>query len=370
MTIKTNHLEIEHYYDSLNIEIEGEESTQSFVHYVATQYLIATLEWFFNGKGVGVVSNVNFYQIEHPNDPPQSPDIAVVEGLIPEERTDEDYWIGEDEPPPLVVFEIASRETWLNDLETKPDSYAGMGIAEYFAFDPNEPSVWTGTWLEQLRLIGWRLDTLSGEYRPIEKDSAGRLWSEQLQSWLTVEDKYVRLYTREGELRLTGLEAQNQQAALERARAEVTKPKAALERAKAEAQAQRAEVAKQKAALELAKVEAQAQRAEAAKPKAALERAKAEAQAQRAEVAKQKTVIELAKVEAQAQRAEVAKQKIVIERARAEAQAQRAEVAKQKTVIERARAEAQAQETALERARVEKLLELLRQKGINPDDLI
>ncbi|MEI6045121.1 MAG: Uma2 family endonuclease [Chloroflexota bacterium] len=280
MTIKTNHIEIEHYYDSQ--QLEGEELTQSFAHYVAIQYLIAVLEWFFYGKNVGVVSNVNFYQIEHLKDPPKSPDIAVVEGLVPEERTNEDnpsYWIGDDGPPPLVVFEVASKETWLNDLETKPKSYAGIGIPEYFSFDPNEPSVWTGTWREQLRLVGWRLDTLSGEYRRVEKDGAGRLWSEQLQSWLTIEDKHLRLYTREGELRLTGFEAQTQRAALERARAE-----------------------------------AQARRAEAQTQEAALERARAEAQAQRAE--------------------------------------------------------AQAQEAALERARVEKLLELLRQKGINPDDLI
>ncbi|NWJ96135.1 MAG: hypothetical protein HXX20_10155, partial [Chloroflexi bacterium] len=45
-----------------------------------------------------------------------------------------------------------------------------------------------------------------------------------------------------------------------------------------------------------------------------------------------------------------------IERAKAEAQAQRAEAAEQ--------------QAALERAKVEKLLELLRQKGINPNDLI
>jgi Uma2 family endonuclease len=284
--------------------------TQSFAHYVAIQYLIAVLEWLFNGKSVGIVSSVNFYQIEHQNDPPKSPDIAVVEGLVPDERSSEDnpsYWIGEDGPPPLVVFEVASKETWLNDLEAKPKSYAGMGIPEYFAFDPNEPSVWTGEWRAEPRLIGWQLDTTSGQYRPAEKDGAGRLWSEQLQSWLTMEGKYLRLYTREGELRLSGFEAQ-------------------MQRARTQAQ------------------------------QAALERARAEAQARRAE--------------AQAQRAKAAEQQAALERSRAETQAQRAKAAEQQAALERARAEAQAQEAALERARMEKLIELLRQKGINPDDLI
>jgi Uma2 family endonuclease len=315
MTLKPNRIEIEHYYNSQ--EVEGEELTQSFTHYVAIRYLIAVLEWLFNGKTVGIVSSVNFYQIEHENDPPKSPDIAVVEGLVPEERNSKDnpsYWIGEDGPPPLIVFEVASKETWQNDLETKPSSYAAMGIPEYFTFDPNEPSVWTGTWREQPRLTGWRLDTTSGEYQLAEKDAAGRLWSEQLQSWLTMEGKYLRLYTREGELRVTGLEAQTQ-------RATAQAQQAALERARAEAQARRAE--------------AQAQRAEA--------------QAQRAEAQAQETALERARAEAQTRRAEA-------QTRRAEAQAQRAEAAEQ--------------QAALERAKMEKLIELLRQKGINPDDLI
>jgi Uma2 family endonuclease len=334
MSIKPNRIEIEHYYDSQ--QVEGEELTQSFAHYVAIQYLIAVLEWLFNGKEVGIVSSVNFYQIEHQNDPPKSPDIAVVEGLVPDERSSEDnpsYWIGEDGPPPLVVFEIASKETWLNDLETKPKSYADMGIPEYFAFDPNEPSVWTGTWREEARLIGWRLD--SGQYHTIEKDAAGRLWSEQLQSWLKVEGKHLKLYTREGELRLTSLETQTQRTALERARAE-----------------------------------AQTRRAEAQAQQAAMERARAEAQARRAEAQAQQAAMERARAEAQAQQAEAAEQQAAMERARAEAQAQRAEAAEQQVAMERARAEAQAQQAAMERARMEKLIELLRQKGINPDDLI
>jgi Uma2 family endonuclease len=313
MTIKPNR--IERYYDSH--EVEGEELTQSFAHYVALQYLILVLEWLFNGKAVCVVSNVNFYQTDHTHEKPKSPDIAVVEGLVLEGRTSKDnpsYYIGEDGPPPLVVFEVASKETWRIDLETKPGSYVGMGIREYFVFDPNIPSVWTGTWREEPRLVGWRLDTTNGEYRQLERDGSGRLWSEQLQSWLKVEGQYLRLYTLGGDRRLTGAEAQAQQAALERARAD--------------AQTQRAD--------------AQTQRADAQAQQAVLERARADAQAQQA----------------------------VLERARADAQTQRAEAQAQQTALERARAEAAEQQAALERARVEKLLELLRQKGINPNDLI
>ncbi|MEI6042913.1 MAG: Uma2 family endonuclease [Chloroflexota bacterium] len=248
MTLKINR--IARYYDSH--EIEGEELTQSFAHYAAIQELIAVLEWLFDGETVGIVSNVNVYQTDHEKEKPKSPDIAVVKGLVLEERTSEDnpsYWIGEDGPPPFVAFEVASKETWQNDLEIKPEIYLKIGIREYFTFDPNDPSVWTGNWREENRLVGWQLDPISsGKYRKLKKDGAGRLWSEQLQSWLIVEGQYLRLYTRDGQRRLTGLEAQTQQAVLEHARAETQAQQATIERAKAEA-------AEQQAALERAKVE-------------------------------------------------------------------------------------------------------------------
>ncbi|MEI6045204.1 MAG: Uma2 family endonuclease, partial [Chloroflexota bacterium] len=239
MTLKTNR--IESYYDLQEVEVEEEELTQSFAHFVAIQYLIAVLEWLFDGKDgktVGIVSNVNFYQTDPKDetdtkdDKPKSPDVAVVEGLVPAERSGKEssYYVGKDGPPPLVAFEVASKETWRNDLVNKPDSYTDMGILEYFTFDPNEPSVWTGDWREETRLVGWQRDTISGKYRELKKDAEGRLWSEQLQSWLVMEGKYLRLYTRDGQRRLTGLEAQTQ-------RAEAQTQQAALERTRAEAQA-------------------------------------------------------------------------------------------------------------------------------------
>ena len=306
MTLKINR--IERYYDGH--EVEGEELTQSFAHYAAVQDLIAVLEGLFDGETVGIVSNVNVYQTDHEKEKPKSPDIAVVRGLVLEERTSANnpsYWIGEDGPPPFVAFEIASKETWQNDLETKPEIYLKMGILEYFTFDPNDPSVWTGNWREENRLVGWQLDPISGKYHKLKKDVAGRLWSEQLQSWLIVEGHHLRLYTRDGQRRLTGLEVQTQHAILEHARAEAQAQQAALERARAGAQAQRADAQAQQAALE---------------------------------------------------------------HARADAQTQRAEAAEQQAALERTQAEAAEQQAAIERAKLEKLLELLRQKGINPNDLI
>jgi Uma2 family endonuclease len=233
MTIKANH--IERYYDTH--EVEGAELTQSRIHYAVIKYLTLVLEWLFHGQDVGVTGNVNFYQTANPIETSKSPDIAVVDGLEMEPVKLEDtpsYYVGEDGPPPRVVFEIASKDTWRQDLEDKPAKYALMGIKEYFVFDPNSRSFWTGQWRKYNRLIGWRRNPASGQYELLTKDEAGRLWSEELASWLVVEGEGLRLYNAEGQLRLTEAEAQQQRAEAEFQRAEAEKKKAEAERQRAE----------------------------------------------------------------------------------------------------------------------------------------
>src|SRR5689334_9344929 len=116
MSIKPNR--IERYYDTH--PMEGDELTQSLPHYLVIKLIITVLEWIFHGRQVGVVSNVNFYRTDNPKEPSISPDIAIVDGLVmklPEIGGTTSYYIGRDGPPPRVVFEIASQETWRQDLE-------------------------------------------------------------------------------------------------------------------------------------------------------------------------------------------------------------------------------------------------------------
>lgn len=219
MTIKADR--IERYYDTH--PMEGDELTQSLSHYVVIQYLILVIQWFFHGKQVGVVSNVNFYQTSNPKEPSISPDIAVVDGLVtrlPLVRGTPSYYVGRDGPPPRVVFEIASPETWRQDLEEKPAKYANLGVSEYFVYDPNEQPVWTRQWRNYNRLIGWRRNPVTGEFDLLEKDDNDRLWSAELASWLAVEPEGLRLYTADNILRLTADEAHLQRADAEKRRAD------------------------------------------------------------------------------------------------------------------------------------------------------
>ncbi len=230
MTIKTNR--IERYYDTH--DLEGAELTQSRIHVAVIEYLTLVLQWIFHGKDVGVTGGINFYLTDNHLEPAKSPDIVVVDGLEVDPANLEDtpsYYIGRDGPPPRLVFEIASKDTWRIDLEEKPAKYYAMGVNEYFVYDPNSRSYWTKQWRSHNRLIGWRKNPALDQYELLVKDAAGRLWSDELASWLVVGTEGLRLYTADGQLRLTEAEALQHRVEVEARRAE-----AEYQRAEAEAQ--------------------------------------------------------------------------------------------------------------------------------------
>ncbi|MEI6044309.1 MAG: Uma2 family endonuclease, partial [Chloroflexota bacterium] len=207
MTIKPNR--IEHYYETH--EWEGDEVGRGYLHFSSVIYLAALLELLFYGQAVGVVNDFYFFHTDDPNEIPVSSDLAVIDGLGPvgeDDKNDISYYIGEDGPPPRVMIEISSERTWLDDLNSKGkrSRYFALGILEYFVFDPQQTTLWRDSWANYNRLVGWRRNPITKGYDELVKDEAGRLWSEELQSWLVVEGRYLRLYTRDGQLRLTKAE--------------------------------------------------------------------------------------------------------------------------------------------------------------------
>ncbi|MEI7554232.1 hypothetical protein, partial [Candidatus Chlorohelix sp.] len=70
---------------------------------------------------------------------------------------------------------------------------------------------------------------------PIEPDEQGRMWSEELESWLIEDGGYLRLYDHTGAMRLTKGEAEEVGRKVEYQRAEVAQQKAERERLEKEA---------------------------------------------------------------------------------------------------------------------------------------
>ena len=85
-----------------------------------------------------------------------APDAFVVFGV--EDRLRTSYKVWKEGKGPDFVLEVASPNTWREDVERKPGIYAGLGVGEYLLFDP------TGEHLSP-RLQGYRL--VDGAYEPL-----------------------------------------------------------------------------------------------------------------------------------------------------------------------------------------------------------
>jgi Uma2 family endonuclease len=226
--------EVAYYYDFHPTEedLMGETS----VHAALVHYLIDVLTWLLQGQRCAVYENLNFYQTPNPKEYPLAPDIAVIKGV--DFQHVRSWRVGRTGPAPQVVFEIASEETWKKDLMEKPGRYAFMGVEEYFAYDPNElPLRREGA----QRLFGWQLDRERRVMREMPVGPDGGLWSAHLESVLLPDGEHLRLYDRQGQLRLTQTEAQAKRAEIETTRAQIEAKRAEREARRAEIEAKRAQ---------------------------------------------------------------------------------------------------------------------------------
>ncbi len=254
---------VEYYYDShLTEEDLMGEAAQ---HADLVHYLMEVLRYLFRGQVCALHENLNFYTTLHGKQKPYAPDLAVLKGVPFQARRS--WRVMQTGHAPEVVFEILSEETWANDLTKKPLIYARMGVKEYFTYDPNEPMVARG---RSRRLFGWKLDHERGEMVALRPNQEGRVWSEELESWLGADGEYLRLYDRDGHLRLTEAEAEAKraEAEVEARQAETRRADAEARRAEVEAEARQAETRRAEAEAEVRQAEtkradAEARRAEA-----------------------------------------------------------------------------------------------------------
>ena len=200
-------------------------------HNDAVDELVQVLRWQYREEDYQIHREFNFYETKEYREKPLYPDVFLIKGR---RKLGESYFVRRDGPPPEVIFEIISTRTRPKDIGPesyqKPHRYEAWGVLEYFAYDPREKRAKKHG---LRRLWGWRL--VEGKFVAIEPEGPdGRLWSEQLQSWLVPQEQKLKLYDRDGNVRLTEAEYAQQRIQQERLRAE-------QQRLEAEQQKQRAE---------------------------------------------------------------------------------------------------------------------------------
>ena len=128
---------------------------ESGLQYVSLTETIAALRTrFIDRTGVYLAGDMLVYYRMNDNTVSVAPDLFAV--LVTAGDRPRGSWVvwREGKGPSLVV-EIASESTWRWDVDEKRDIYAGMGVAEYWRFDP------TGGWFTPT-MVGERL--VGGEY--------------------------------------------------------------------------------------------------------------------------------------------------------------------------------------------------------------
>ena len=170
-------------------ESDGQPMAETDVHRDLMVDLIAMLrEYFRDDPHVYISGNLFLYYQE--GDPRRvvAPDVFVVKGIPGHQRRIYKLW--EEDRPPDIVFEVTSPSTRGEDLRTKHDLYARLGVTEYFLFDPLD---------EYLRppFQGYRLE--QDRYVPLRPAADGSLWSAVLGLELHVRGERLRLFDPESQ---------------------------------------------------------------------------------------------------------------------------------------------------------------------------
>lgn len=255
--------------------VEEDDLPETGHQFDLAHYLVDVLKWLFRYQQSYISGNMNIYP-KGLYKARVAPDIYLVKGVnfnIKEIFDDlKSYQINPPKrPAPSVVFEISSEYTALIDVQDdlKPKRYGEFKVKEYFAYDAG------GFWgKNKPPLKGWRYN--DGQPTELFLEN-GRMWSEELDSWLVPDDTYLRLYDKDGNMRLTKAEQKELDQFLAIQKAE-----------QAEYQAEKeAELARQRATQEIELAQQKAEQAELARQKAEKE----------AELAKQQTELARQQIE-------------------------------------------------------------------------
>ena len=139
-------------------ESDGKPLAENDAQLHAIHYAFGALRLYYAARAdVYISADLLVYYEEGNPRVSVAPDTFVVFGV--EDRMRRNYKIWEEGKGPDFVLEVASLNTWREDVERKPGIYAGLGVKEYFLFDPR--SEYLSPQLQGYRLAGAVYERLS-----------------------------------------------------------------------------------------------------------------------------------------------------------------------------------------------------------------
>ncbi|MBD2384644.1 Uma2 family endonuclease [Cylindrospermum sp. FACHB-282] len=167
-----------------------EPPLESELHLEQIMLLLKCLKWLWRDRNdFYAAGNLTIYYSpnQRKSEYFRGPDFFVV---LDTERKTRKSWVvwEEDGKYPHLILEILSESTANTDKDLKKKIYQDtFRTPDYFWFDPYT-----------LEFAGFHL--LDGKYEPLEPNTQGHLWSQQLGLYLGIYQGLLRFFTREGEL--------------------------------------------------------------------------------------------------------------------------------------------------------------------------
>jgi Uma2 family endonuclease len=213
---------------------DGEPVAETYDHLYVMMTTLGMLLAHLKGQQATVLSNQFLYYAQGFPRLRVAPDVMVIFNVEPGGR--DNYKIWEEGQVPSVIFEMTSPGTKTKDDVEKKQLYQGLGVTEYWQFDPR------GEWIPE-KLRGYRLyGDEEPIYIPITNDR-----SEVLQLQLVVEDKIIAFYRLDNGVKLLPVEELNIALEQQIAQTEAESQRAEAEAQRAEAESQRADREAQRA---------------------------------------------------------------------------------------------------------------------------
>jgi Uma2 family endonuclease len=167
-----------------------EPPLETDLHFQQIVLLLECLQWLWRDRAdfyASANSTIYFSEKQLRSRDFRGPDFFVVLGV---ERRLRKSWVvwAEDGKTPNVIVEVLSESTAAVDRGLKKQLYQDvLKVYDYFWFDP-----------DNLEFAGFTL--VNGQYQPLQPNTQGQLWSQQLQLLLGLHESKLRYFTPDGEL--------------------------------------------------------------------------------------------------------------------------------------------------------------------------